>query len=69
MKCFSGNHGKDADREKVKEELADVFSFAFLLAKKYDFDVKEIILDKIKQNSEKYPIEKSKGRNTKYNKL
>ena len=55
--------------EKIKEELADVFAFAFLIAKKYNFDVKEIVLEKIKQNAEKYPIGKSKGNATKYNEL
>ena len=30
------------DVEKVKEELADVLSYAFLLAEKYNFDVKEL---------------------------
>ena len=59
----------DANPEKVKEELADVFAFAFLLAEKYKFDVKEIILEKIKRNGEKYPVDKSKGTAKKYNEL
>ena len=59
----------EADVEKVKEELADVLSYAFLLAEKYNFDIKEIILNKIKLNSSKYPIEKSKGTAKKYNEL
>jgi hypothetical protein len=49
--------------------LADVFAYAFLLAEKYKFHVKEIILKKIKQNAKKYPIEKSKGTANKYNEL
>ncbi len=57
------------DTEKVKQELADIFSFAFLLANKHNFDVKEIILDKIKKNAEKYPVEKAKGNARKYNEL
>jgi NTP pyrophosphatase (non-canonical NTP hydrolase) len=60
---------EDANKEKIKEELADVFAYAFLLAEKYDFDVKEIVLDKIKKNGEKYPIEKAKGTAKKYNEL
>lgn len=59
----------DAKEEKIKEELADVFAYAFLLAEKYDFDVKEIILEKIKKNGVKYPVDKSKGKSTKYNEL
>ena len=60
---------EEANIEKVKEELADVFAYAFLLANKYDFDVKQIVLDKIKNNGEKYPIEKAKGTAKKYNQL
>lgn len=59
----------DADKENVKEELADVLAYAFLLADKYDFDVKEILIDKIKKNGEKYPIHKAKGTAKKYNEL
>ncbi len=54
---------------RVKEELADVFAYAFMLAEKYGLDVKEIILDKIKKNGEKYPVEKSKNLAAKYTDL
>ena len=60
---------EEAKVEKVKEELADVFAYAFLLADKYDFDIKQIVLDKIKKNGMKYPVEKSKGTAKKYNQL
>lgn len=60
---------EEVNIDRVKEELADVFSFAFLLAEKHNLDVKEIILDKIKQNDKKYPVEKSKGTAKKYNEL
>ncbi len=60
---------EEAKIEKIKEELADVFAYAFLLADKYDFNVKKIILEKIKKNGEKYPIEKAKGTAKKYNQL
>ena len=59
----------EANKENIKEELADVLSYSFLLAEKYGFDVKQIVLDKIKKNGEKYPIDKSKGTSLKYNKL
>jgi NTP pyrophosphatase (non-canonical NTP hydrolase) len=60
---------EEVDKEKIKEELADVFSFAFLLAEKHKLDVKQIVLEKIKRNGEKYPIEKAKGTSKKYNDL
>jgi NTP pyrophosphatase (non-canonical NTP hydrolase) len=66
---FLWKKSEEAKIEKVKEELADVFAYAFLLADKYDFDVKQIILDKIKSNGEKYPIDKAKGTAKKYNEL
>jgi NTP pyrophosphatase (non-canonical NTP hydrolase) len=69
LELFLWKKAEEANTEKVKEELADIFSFAFLLAEKYDFDVKEIILDKIKTNGEKYTVEKAKGSAKKYNEL
>ena len=60
---------EEVDKARLKEELADVFSFAFLLAEKHNLDVKEIVLDKIDQNNKKYPVEKSKGSAKKYNEL
>ena len=54
---------------KVKEELADIFNYAILIADKYDLDIKEIVLDKLKRNAEKYPVEKAYGSAKKYNEL
>ncbi len=69
LELFLWKESSEADKEKVKEELADVFSFAFLLAEKYGFDVKEIVLEKIKKNAEKYPVDKAKGTAKKYTDL
>lgn len=66
---FLWKSSEKANKDKVKEELADVFVFAFLLAEKYDLDVKKIVFEKIKKNGEKYPIEKAKGTAKKYNQL
>lgn len=69
LELFLWKNANDANKNKIKEELADVFAYAFLLAEKYQFDVKEIVLEKIKKNGEKYPIEKAKGTAKKYNEL
>jgi NTP pyrophosphatase (non-canonical NTP hydrolase) len=69
LELFLWKNAEEANKEKVKEELADVFAFAFLLADKYDLNIKQIILDKIKQNGEKYPVDKAKGTAKKYNEL
>lgn len=69
LELFLWKKAEEAKAEKVKEELADIFAFAFLLADKYGFDVKDIVLEKIKKNNEKYPIDKAKGTAKKYNEL
>lgn len=69
LELFLWKEPSAVDREKVQEELADVFAFAFLLAEKYGFDVWQIMLDKMERNAGKYPIEKSKGTAKKYNEL
>ena len=66
LEVFLWKSSEQADREKVKEELADVLTFSLLLAEKYDFDVKQIILEKMEKNALKYPISKSKGVAKKY---
>ena len=57
------------DKTKLKEELADVLAFSLLLAGKHGFDVREMVLEKIRKNNEKYPVEKAKGTAKKYNEL
>ena len=69
LELFLWKQSEEVDKQKIKEELADVFAFAFLLAQKHEFDIKEIILEKIKSNAEKYPVEKAKGTAKKYDEL
>jgi NTP pyrophosphatase (non-canonical NTP hydrolase) len=69
LELFLWKDPENAEVEKVKSELADIFAFAFLLAHKYDFDVKKVVLEKIEENSKKYPVAKSKGTAKKYNEL
>jgi NTP pyrophosphatase (non-canonical NTP hydrolase) len=69
LELFLWKNAEDANKEKVKEELADIFSFAFLLAEKYGFDVRDIVFEKIKRNGERYPVDKAKGTAKKYDEL
>lgn len=69
LEAFLWKSAEEAKKEKVKEELADVFAYALLLAEKYDFDIEEIVLEKIKTNGEKYPVSKAKGTAKKYDEL
>lgn len=52
---------------RLKEELADVLIYAMLIAEKYDFDIEEIILEKLEKNARKYPVEKAYNSSKKYN--
>lgn len=63
------SESEKVNRDKLKEELADVLTYAFMLAEKHDLDVFDIVLEKIKKNGEKYPVDKAKGTAKKYNEL
>tara|TARA_B110000003_G_C16261939_1_gene383340 strand:+ start:60 stop:395 length:336 start_codon:yes stop_codon:yes gene_type:complete len=60
---------ENVDKDRISEELADILSYAFLLADKHDLDPFKIIASKIEKNSKKYPINKSKGNAKKYTDL
>ncbi len=66
---FLWKNPKDANMDKVEEELADVFMYAFLLAHEAGLDPEQIINKKIALNEKKYPVEKSKGNAKKWNEL
>ena len=67
--AFLWKDAKDVNVEKVKEELADIFNYAILIADKYNLDIKQIVMDKLRRNAEKYPIDKAYGSAKKYNEL
>lgn len=69
LEAFLWKAPEDANLDKIREELADILNYAFQMADKYNLDIKEIMLDKIRRNAEKYPVEKAKGRAKKYNEL
>ena len=59
----------DKKKDKIKEELADVLNYCFLMADVTGLDISEIMLDKIALNNKKYPVEKAYGKSDKYNEL
>jgi len=67
LECFQW--GDDFDKKEVCRELADVVNYAILLANKLDVRLEDIVLEKLKENSEKYPVDKSKGNSKKYTEL
>jgi NTP pyrophosphatase (non-canonical NTP hydrolase) len=67
--AFLWKNASEVNLQKVKEELADIFNYAILIADKYDLDIKQIVLEKLKRNAEKYPVEKAYGSAKKYSEL
>ena len=60
---------ENINKDRLKEEIADILSFTFLLAEKHKLDIFDIVSEKIKKNAEKYPVDKAKGIAKKYNEL
>ena len=69
LEAFLWKSSEEASKDKIKEELADVLAYAFLLANGCGLDVTEIVSAKIEANSLKYPVDKSKGSAKKYNEV
>ena len=59
----------EADRQRVREEAADVFMFLVYLSEAFGFDLLEATKEKLAVNGRKYPVEKARGRSDKYNRL
>ena len=59
---------QEVDKQRLCEELADVFAYALMLAGRHGVDVSQIVKDKIALNAKKYPVESSKGSSAKYKK-
>lgn len=66
LELFLWKAAEDADAEKVKDELADVFAYAFILADKYGLNVAQIMREKLAKNTLKYPVDKARGSAKKY---
>lgn len=68
LECFQWN-SENYDKDDVCEELADIFTYCIMMADKLGVKPEEIILKKLEKTKKKYPVEKSRGVSTKYNKL
>lgn len=56
-------------KEKISEELADIFIFCLLFANETGINIEEAIMAKIEKNDKKYPVAKAKGSSKKYKEL
>lgn len=61
--------GSEADEVNIKDELADVLTYCILLADHFGLDPYELVIQKLEKTKEKYPVEKSKGKSDKYDRL
>ena len=57
------------NKEEVAQEIGDVLIYLTRLADVLGIDPLQAAFDKIEINAVKYPVDKSKGNNTKYDKL
>ena len=67
LECFQWDN--NFDKDEVCEELADVVNYCFLLADKLNVELEDILLAKLEKTRKKYPVDKAKGKSTKYDKL
>ncbi|MFQ3573556.1 MAG: nucleotide pyrophosphohydrolase, partial [Thermodesulfovibrionales bacterium] len=56
-------------KDEIAEEIADIAIYLLILSNDLGIDLENAIKDKIEKNKTKYPVEKSKGRAEKYNRL
>ena len=61
-------HAKES-KDELSDELADVAVYLFELADNLGVDLSQAIDVKMKKNALKYPVEKAKGKHTKYDRL
>lgn len=72
LELFQWNSSEETTqtkRNELEDELADIMIYSMMLASNLNLDVEEIILNKLKKNNEKYPVEKSRGNKEKYTDL
>ena len=59
----------DAFRQRLGEEVADVFLYLLLIAERADLDLADVAHAKIDLNARKYPVDKAHGNAKKYTEL
>ena len=55
--------------QAVGEELADILIYTLMVAMRLGIDLEHSTVNKMKQNRDKYPVEKSRGIAAKYDEL
>ncbi len=57
------------NKAEISNELADTLYWILLMCHDMNIDISEALKSKMKINATKYPLKKSKGNHTKYNKF
>lgn len=60
---------RTVSKEKIEDEIADIFIFLTYVCDEFNIDLNNAVRKKISKNELKYPVDKSKGSNKKYNEL
>ncbi len=56
-------------KKDISDEMSDIFYYLILMSKYYDIDLISSLKSKMDENIKKYPLDKSKDKNLKYNEL
>ncbi|MGD0030629.1 nucleotide pyrophosphohydrolase [Paenibacillus illinoisensis] len=71
LELFQWKTSEEAKKnlERLREELADVLIYSYMLVDNLGFDIDEIIAEKLIKNARKYPVSLSYSQKKKYNEL
>ena len=67
LQCFQWS--EESPRDRVVEELADVLTYARLLAARLEVDPDQIVLDKLAVTEKKYPVDRARGSSARYDEV
>ena len=69
LELFLWKKPEEVNKMKLQEELADVFYSTLLLAHESGINLNHALMEKLKSNELKYPVEKSYGKREKYDEI
>ncbi len=67
LECFQWS--ADAEPDRVREELADVLTYCYLLADVAGWTPDDLVAEKLEVTRAKYPVALARGRSTKHDRL
>jgi NTP pyrophosphatase (non-canonical NTP hydrolase) len=67
LECFQW--GKEPTKDAVADEVADILIYIYTIAHELDIDTNAAILNKLRTNERRYPVDKARGNAKKYTEL